>query len=227
MKVLLIEDHADLARSISDYLVRENYICELANTFDKAREKLALFQYDCILLDIMLPDGNGIALLKLIKKEGIESSVIIISAQNSLDFKITGLDEGADDFITKPFPLPELHSRIKAVMRRKSPEKNNVLTFNEISVDLLALECSIHDKPVNLTKKEINLLIYFLNNQNRMLSRQAIATHLWGDYTDNLDSVDFVYQHLKNLRKKMMDAGAKEYISTVYGFGYKWNNSGK
>jgi DNA-binding response OmpR family regulator len=227
MKLLLVEDHADLAKSITDYLVKENYICELANTFDKAREKLVLFKYDCILLDIMLPDGNGINLLRLIKKDGIESSVIIISAQNTLDFKITGLDEGADDFITKPFPLPELHSRIKAVMRRKSPEKNNLLSFNEISVDLIALECSVHEKSVNLTKKEINLLIYFLNNQNRMLSRQAIATHLWGDYTDNLDSVDFVYQHLKNLRKKLVDAGGNDYISTVYGFGYKWNDSGK
>jgi DNA-binding response OmpR family regulator len=119
MKLLLIEDTIELARSITGYLTQENYICELAHTFDEAREKLVLFTYDCIILDIMLPDGNGINLLKLIRKEGIESNVLIISAQNALDFKIAGLDEGADDYITKPFPLPELHSRIKAVMRRK------------------------------------------------------------------------------------------------------------
>ncbi|MGY0040972.1 response regulator transcription factor [Pedobacter sp. NJ-S-72] len=164
----------------------------------------------------MLPDGNGINLLKLIKKEGIESSVIIISAQNALDFKITGLDEGADDYITKPFPLPELHSRIKAVMRRKVPGKNHQLTFAEITVDLQLLECQVNETPISLTKKEINLLIYLINNQGRVLTRQAIAEHLWGDYTDNLDSVDFVYQHIKNLRKKITDAGGVDYISVQF-----------
>ncbi|WP_343604564.1 response regulator transcription factor [Fluviicola sp.] len=227
MKFLLVEDHADLAKSITSYLGKENYICEWVNSFDAAREKLSLYSYDCILLDIMLPDGDGIDLLKLIQKKEIDSSIIIISAQNSLDFKVKGLDEGADDFITKPFPLPELHSRIKAVMRRKSPEKNKFIVFEEITVDLLAQECLVNGKKINLTRKEFNLLLFFLNNQNRMLSRQAIATHLWGDYTDNLDSVDFVYQHLKNLRKKIVDAGGKDYVSTVYGFGYKWNDSGK
>ncbi|KIO76824.1 transcriptional regulator [Pedobacter lusitanus] len=223
MKLLLVEDTPELAKSIADYLRQENYICEIAKTFDQAREKLVLFTYDCIILDIMLPDGNGINLLRLIKKEGIESSVIIISAQNALDFKITGLDEGADDYITKPFPLPELHSRIKAVMRRKVPGKNQQLTFAEITIDLQLLECQINETPLSLTKKEINLLIYLINNQGRVLTRQAIAEHLWGDYTDNLDSVDFVYQHIKNLRKKITDAGGVDYISTVYGFGYKLN----
>lgn len=223
MKLLLVEDHAELAASIVAYLVQEHYICELAGTFDEAREKLALFTYDCIILDIMLPDGNGINLLKLLRKEGTDSSILIISAQNALDFKITGLDEGADDYITKPFPLPELHSRIKAVMRRKNPGRNNLLQSGEISIDLQSLECRVHDKLLNLTRKEINLLIYFINNKGRVLTRQAIAAHLWGDYTDNLDSVDFVYQHVKNLRKKITDAGGTDYISTVYGFGYKFN----
>ncbi|MFA6056589.1 MAG: response regulator transcription factor [Taibaiella sp.] len=223
MKLLLIEDTVELAKSIAGYLTQENYICEVAHSFDEARDKLVLFSYDCIILDIMLPDGNGINLLKLIRKEGIESSVLIISAQNALDFKITGLDEGADDYITKPFPLPELHSRIKAVMRRKSPGKNNQLTFSEITVHLQSLECMVNDTILNLTRKEINLLIYFINNQGRVLTRQAIAAHLWGDYTDNLDSVDFVYQHVKNLRKKITDAGGNDYISTLYGVGYKFS----
>lgn len=221
MKILLVEDHAELARSIVGYLGQEHCICEVAGTFDEAREKLALFSYDVVLLDIMLPDGNGISLLKLLRKEGIESSVIIISAQNALDFKLTGLSEGADDYITKPFPLPELHARIKAIMRRRSAHKNNVLTFQDITADLESMECRIKGKLLSLTRKETNLLLYFINNKGRMLTRQAIAAHLWGDYTDNLDSVDFVYQHVKNLRKKITDAGGKDYISTVYGFGYK------
>jgi DNA-binding response OmpR family regulator len=222
MKLLLIEDTIELAKSIAGYLTQENYLCEVAHTFEEAREKLMLFTYDCIILDIMLPDGNGIHLLKLIRKEGIESSVLIISAQNALDFKITGLDEGADDYITKPFPLPELHSRIKAVMRRKNPGKGNVLTFSEITVHLQSLECFVNETELTLTRKEINLLIYLINNQGRVLTRQAIAVHLWGDYTDNLDSVDFVYQHVKNLRKKITDAGGSDYISTLYGVGYKF-----
>ena len=222
MKLLLIEDTIELAKSITGYLTQENYICEVAHTFDEAREKLVLFTYDCIILDIMLPDGNGINLLKLIRKEGIESSVLIISAQNALDFKIAGLDEGADDYITKPFPLPELHSRIKAVMRRKSPGKSSQLVFSEITVELQSLECTVNETLLNLTRKEINLLIYFINNKGRVLTRQAIAVHLWGDYTDNLDSVDFVYQHVKNLRKKITDAGGSDYISTLYGVGYKF-----
>lgn len=222
MKILLIEDTTELAKSIVRYLVQENYICELAQTFDQAREKLALFTYDCILLDIMLPDGNGMNLLRLIRAEAIDSSVLIISAQHALDFKLAGLDEGADDYITKPFPLPELHSRIKAVTRRKSPGKNNVLTFSEITVHQESLECQVNNEILTLTKKEIYLLIYFITNQGRVLSRQAIAAHLWGDYTDNLDSVDFVYQHVKNLRKKITDAGGNDYISTIYGVGYKF-----
>ncbi|AWG26322.1 response regulator transcription factor [Flavobacterium kingsejongi] len=221
MKLLLVEDNPELIKSMADYLVHENNICEMAHTFEEAREKLVLFTYDCIILDIMLPDGNGINLLKLIKKEGLESSVIIISAKNSLDFKITGLDEGADDYITKPFPLPELYSRIKAVTRRNSKTASQLLQFNEITIDLLSMETHINGQAVTLTRKETNLLIYFLNNQNRILSRQAIAAHLWGDYTDNLDNFDFVYQHVKNLRKKITDAGGEDYISTVYGLGYK------
>jgi DNA-binding response OmpR family regulator len=225
MKLLLVEDNVELIKSMADYLVHENNICEMAHTFEEAREKLVLFTYDCIVLDIMLPDGNGINLLRLIKKEEIESSVIIISAKDSLDFKITGLDEGADDYITKPFPLPELYSRIKAVTRRNSKgTSSNILQFNEIIIDLLSMETKINDKSIILTRKETNLLIYFLNNQNRILSRQAIAAHLWGDYTDNLDNFDFVYQHVKNLRKKITDAGGQDYISTVYGLGYKISN---
>lgn len=223
MKLLLVEDNPELRKSISEYLINEHYICEVASNFDEARDKLILYSYDCIILDIMLLDGNGIDLLKLLRKEGNDSSVIIVSAKNTLDFKIIGLDAGADDYITKPFPLPELFSRIKAVMRRKNSTLSSKLEYNEISVDLQSLEVLVSGKALLLTKKETNLLIYFINNKNRVLSRQTIASHLWGDYTDNLDNFDFIYQHVKNLRKKIVDAGGEDYISTVYGLGYKFS----
>jgi DNA-binding response OmpR family regulator len=223
MKLLLVEDNIELLNSMADYLVHENNICEVARTFDEAREKITLFSYDCIILDIMLPDGNGIDLLKFLKKSDVESAVIIISAKNSLDFKVKGLDEGADDYITKPFPLPELYSRIKAVTRRHGL-KGAKVEFNEISVDISSMETKINGIDIILTRKETNLLLYFLNNINRVLSRQAIASHLWGDYTDNLNNFDFVYQHVKNLRKKITDAGGEDYIKTIYGLGYKISN---
>lgn len=222
MKILIIEDHKELATNITDYLKKEDYVCEVASTANEALEKIELFEYDCILLDLMLPDGNGLEVLKHIKNYSPSASVIIVSAKNSLDTKLAGLDDGADDYITKPFSLPELHSRIKAVLRRKTPETNRILSFNEISIDLESKECKINEQLLNLTKKELNLLIYFINNQNRMLSKQAIASHLWGDYTYSIDNIDFVYQHLKNLRRKIIDAGGKDYLQTVYGLGYKW-----
>ncbi|AZA78037.1 DNA-binding response regulator [Chryseobacterium sp. G0186] len=222
MKILIIEDHKELAANTTDYLKKEDYVCEIASNAKEALEKIELFEYDCILLDLMLPDGHGLELLKHIKNEIPQASVIIVSAKNSLDTKLTGLDDGADDYITKPFSLPELHSRIKAVLRRKTPETNRHLHFNEITIDLESKECKINNQLLTLTKKELNLLIYFINNQNRMLSKQAIASHLWGDYTYSIDNIDFVYQHLKNLRKKIIDAGGKDYLQTVYGLGYKW-----
>lgn len=223
MKLLLVEDHHELAMNIINFLTQENYVCEWATTLTQGKDLLSMFEYECILLDITLPDGTGISLLQHIKNTYPNAKIIIISAQNSLDYKILGLDSGADDYITKPFPLPELHSRIKAVMRRNT--KDNVsdsLTFNEIFINLQSMECKVHNQALNLTKKELNLLIYFINNKNRVLSRQAIAIHLWGDYTYNLDNVDFIYQHLKNLRRKISEAGGTDYVQTVYGLGYKW-----
>lgn len=223
MKLLLVEDHNELAMNIINFLTQENYVCEWATTIAQAEDLLTMFDYECILLDITLPDGTGISLLQRVKKTYPNAQVIIISAQNSLDYKILGLDSGADDYITKPFPLPELHSRIKAVMRRSQKDQiSDILTFNEISIDMQSMECKVNGVILNLTKKELNLLIYFINNKNRVLSRQAIAIHLWGDYTYNLDNVDFIYQHLKNLRRKISEAGGTDYVQTVYGLGYKW-----
>lgn len=226
MKIILVEDHKELASNIINFLQQENYICEWAPNLSQARDMLSMFEYDCVLLDITLPDGSGMTLLNEIKSLYISTKVIIISAQNSLDYKILGLDSGADDYITKPFPLPELHSRIKAVMRRGNIDTaEELLVFNEIMINMHSMECKIGDTVINLTKKEINLLIYFINNKNRVLSRQAIAIHLWGDYTYNLDNVDFIYQHLKNLRRKISESGGNDYVKTIYGLGYKWSDN--
>ncbi len=225
MKVLVIEDSKEIASSLHDFLAREGYICELAYTFDEARTKLSLFTYDCILLDIMLPDGNGLELLKFIRGENIQSGVLIISAKDALDDKVTGLEVGADDYITKPFHLPELHARLRAIYRRKQLAGSSMITFNEISLNTDTLEATVNDTLLEITRKEFDLLLYLIVNKNRVLSRQSIATHLWGDYTDNLANFDFVYQHIKNLRKKISAANGADYIATVYGLGYKFNAS--
>lgn len=223
MKVLVVEDSKEIAGSVHDFLAREGYICELAYHFYEAREKLSLFTYDCILLDIMLPDGNGLELLKLIKEEHIQSGVLIISAKDALDDKVDGLEGGADDYMTKPFHLPELHARLRAIYRRKKLAGSNIITFNEITLNTDTLDAMVNGMLLDITRKEFELLLYLIVNKNRVLSRQSIATHLWGDYTDNLANFDFVYQHIKNLRKKISTANGADYIDTVYGLGYKFN----
>ena len=225
MKVLIVEDNADLARNIQDFLVSEGYVCEWSSTREQALEKLNAFQYDCVVLDIMLPDGSGLTVLDHIKEYKIKSNVLIISAKNSLDDKIQGLDLGADDYLTKPFHLPELNARLRAIYRRNALEGDNIVRFNEIELNTSSMEARVNDTLLELTKKEFDLLLYFLINKNRILTRQSLAEHLWGDYTDNLANFDFVYQHVKNLRKKINAANGKDYIGTVYGIGYKFDTS--
>jgi DNA-binding response OmpR family regulator len=171
----------------------------------------------------MLPDGDGIELLKQIKSKKIKSSILIISAKNALDDKINGLELGADDYLTKPFHLSELHARLRAIHRRKNFDNDQSVHFNEIYLNTQTFEAKVNNVTLELTKKEFDLLLYFLSNKNRILSRQSIAEHLWGDYVDSLDNFDFVYQHVKNLRKKITQANGKDYIGTVYGVGYKFN----
>jgi DNA-binding response OmpR family regulator len=221
----VVEDSREIASSVHDFLAREGYICELAYSFDDAQEKLSLFSYDCILLDIMLPDGNGLGLLRFIRSEKIQSGILIVSAKDAMDDKILGLEGGADDYITKPFHLPELHARLRAVYRRKHLAGSNIISFNEITLDTDTLEAKVNNTLLDITRKEFDLLLYLIVNKNRVLSRQSIATHLWGDYTDNLANFDFVYQHIKNLRKKISAANGADYIDTVYGLGYKFNSS--
>jgi len=222
MKILIIEDENELADSISEYLLEENYLCEFASTFNQALGKIELFQYDCILLDIMLPDGNGMHILEELKRQGKQEGVIIISAKNALDDKIKGLQIGADDYLTKPFHLSELAARIYSVIRRKQFGNSNTVRQNELEIDLLAKTISVHNHPVILTKKEFDLLLYFFGNKNRVISKSTLAEHLSGDFADMLNNHDFVYAHIKNLKKKLNEAGCESYLKTVYGTGYKW-----
>ncbi len=224
MKVLIIEDNLELSKNMHNFLMQEGYICEISTNFHDAEDKLCSFLYDCIILDVMLPDGNGLDLLQLIRQKRIESNVLIVSAKNALDDKINGLDLGADDYITKPFHLSELHARIKAIYRRKNLGGDNKVRFHEISIDTDKIEVKVGEHALELTKKEFDLLLYLVINKNRVITRQSIAEHLWGDYTDTFDNFDFVYQHVKNLRKKLNVHCVKDYIETVYGLGYKFNS---
>ena len=222
MKILIIEDEIELAKSMIQYLSEEKYLCEVANTFTEAKDKIENFSYDCILLDISLPDGNGLNLLEELKSLGKQDGVIIISAKDSLDDKIRGLQIGADDYLTKPFHLSELNARIYSLMRRKQFNNNNIITQGKLEIDLLAKTVSTHQTIIPLTKKELNLLLYFIGNKNRVLSKSTLAEHLSGDFADMLDNHDFVYAHVKNLKKKLNEAGCDHYLKTVYGTGYKW-----
>jgi len=222
MKILIIEDEKELGRDIAKYLEEENYLCEFASTFKEALEKIETYIYYCILLDIMLPDGNGIQLLQELKKQNKQDGVIIISAKNALDDKIQGLQLGADDYLTKPFHFSELAARIFSVIRRKQFDNSNILMQNELKIDLIAKTVLVDNEQIDLTKTEIDLLLFFIGNKNRVISKSTLAEHLSGDFADMLDNHDFVYSHIKNLKKKLKNAGSKSYLKTVYGTGYKW-----
>ncbi|WP_298954225.1 response regulator transcription factor [uncultured Nonlabens sp.] len=221
MKYLIAEDEKELQQSIATYLSREANVCETASDYREASEKLELYDYDIVVLDINLITGSGLELLRKLKEQNKKCGVIIISANSSLDDKLEGLDLGADDYITKPFHLAELNSRIKAVLRRGQFGGNDSITFEEIRLDTLARSAYVNDKPITLTRKEYDLLLFFITNQGRVLSKAIIAEHLWGDDSDLLDNFDFIYVHINNLRKKLTKAGAK-YIQTAYGSGYKF-----
>lgn len=224
MKLLLVEDEKELALSIQKYLTGNNFVCEWANNAKAAIEKISVYDYDCILLDLMLPDGNGFDVLKELKQQNKAEGVIIISAKETLEIKIEGFNLGADDYLTKPFHLSELLVRVQALIRRKQFKGSNIVAFNEIRIDILSKAVKVNDTSIETTKKEIELLLYLIGNNNRVLSKSAIAEHLSGDMADMLDNHDFVYAHVKNLKKKLNDAGCGDYIKSVYGLGYKWKH---
>lgn len=222
MKILVIEDERDLSQNIVKYLSSDDYLCEQVFDVESALEKIALYCYDCILLDLSLPGGDGFDILKAIKQNNGNSGIIIISARNSLDDKINGIKIGADDFLAKPFSLPELSIRIYALLRRQQFQHHNVLKSNNIEIDLLLRTVIVDNQTVNLTKMEYDLLLFLIGNKNKVVSKNAIAEHLSGDMADMLDNHNFVYAHIKNLKSKLMNANDAKYIKTVYKIGYKW-----
>lgn len=221
MKILIVEDEPELLDSIERYLSKEGNICEASNNYKDASEKVCMYEYDCALVDIMLPDGSGLDLIDMLKREQSKCGIIVISAKNSLNDKITGLDLGADDYITKPFYMSELNSRVKSVIRRRVFDGNKSVSFNEIKILPDEKKVFVRDSEVSLTKKEFDILLYLISNTNRVLTKESIAEHIWGDFAESYDNFDFVYTHLKNLRKKLSDAGCKDYIKSIYGTGYK------
>ena len=223
MKILIIEDERALSEGIVSYLKAQEYICETAGDYHAAIEKTELYDYDCILLDITLPGGSGLDILKELKANNKADGVLIISAKNSLDDRIAGLNLGADDYLPKPFHLPELSARIAAIIRRRNFGGSNTISFNEIKIDTQARLAAVNKQALELTRKEYELLLYFLSNKGRVISKHAIAEHLWGDEMEG--NVDFIYTHIKNLRKKLQEAGGADYIRSVYGIGYKFSNA--
>jgi DNA-binding response OmpR family regulator len=219
VKILIIEDEEGLRESIAASLEKERFVIETAADFYAAREKIGVYDYDCILLDIMLPGGSGLKLLDELKQSDKAENVIIISAKDSLDDKLKGLGSGADDYLTKPFHIAELNARVKAVLRRKKLAGKNNIEIANISLDIAERELFVNGELVALNRKEFDVLNYFLLNKNRLVTKTALAEHVWGDNIDQADNFDFIYYQIKNLRKKLQFADIT--IEAVYGIGYK------
>ncbi|MDD4141192.1 MAG: response regulator transcription factor [Bacteroidales bacterium] len=221
MKILVVEDEPSLRDLMQAALKKERYVVEVAGNYQTALEKIELYDYDCILLDIMLPDGNGLTLLEKLKERQKRASVIIISAKDSLDDKVRGLELGADDYLPKPFHLAELQARIKSIIRRNNNQGNMLIEFGNIKINPSAFEVIIAGKHVELGKKEYDILSYFIYRANHIISKDVLAEAVWGDDIDQVDNFDFIYAQIKNIRKKMKEYGADSEIKSVYGFGYK------
>jgi DNA-binding response OmpR family regulator len=223
LKLLLVEDEPDLRAAIAAFLEEEGNTCEQAETLGIASEKLDIYVYDCLLVDIGLPDGNGLDLIRALKKQHPETGIIIISARNSLDDKITGLDLGADDYLPKPFNLTELNSRIKSVFRRLKFGGKKELLIDKLRILPENRQIFAGTEAVLLTRKEFDLLVFFISNPGRVLTKESIAEHLWGDFADSAGSFDFVYSQIKNLRRKLFEKTGTDYFQNIYGTGYSFN----
>lgn len=221
MKILIVEDNLKLLEAISEALSAEQFLCITTSSFDDAHEKLFLYTYDILIVDINLPGGSGLDLIRAIKKHNPSTGIIVISARNSLDNKIEGLELGADDYITKPFAMAELIARVKSLLRRRNFSGSDAVTIGDITIETTSRKVFVKDALIDLTKSEFDILLFFFSNPKRVLTRESIAEHIWGDNMDLLDSFDFIYSHIKNLRKKITAQGGKDLIKAVYGIGYK------
>ena len=224
MKILIVEDEVQMVENMTKNLLAEGYLVETASNFVQAQERIGVYEYDCILLDINLPDGNGLELLKIIKEKCLQDGVIIVSARDSLDDKLEGLDLGADDYLPKPFHMAELRARVKAVLRRKKFEGHDEMKIGNMSINTSNRTLFIENKEVELNRKEYDVLLYLASNKDRLVNKNALAEHVWGDNIDQADSFDFIYSQIKNLRKKLDFYSADIEIKAVYGIGYKMQN---
>jgi len=225
MKLLIIEDEISLRDSIQQYMESQGYLCETAGDFKEAMDKIDYYNYDCILVDIGIPMGSGLDIVKELKEIKSKSGIIIISARDAVDDKITGLQLGSDDYLTKPFHLSELNARVAAIIRRRHFDGEEKILFNEIEIYPAAKSVKVNDQYLEMTQKEYDLLIYFISNKGRVITKSALAQHIWGDHYDQPGSYDFLYTHIKNLRKKLIESGAVDYIKTMYGTGYKFTDN--
>lgn len=223
MKLLIVEDNLRLAGDMKQFLLDNDYIVEHAATMGEASEKISLYQYDLVIVDLGLPDGNGLELIGEVKEHQPDTGILILTARDVIEEKVKGLEEGADDYMTKPFHKAELNARIRSILRRNKFNRSNILQIRELKVDFAASQAYVNDIKLSLTKKEYDLLLYFMQNPDRVLTKESIAEHLWGDHIDQADSFDFIYNHIKNLRKKISGAGGKNYIQAMYSMGYKFS----
>ncbi len=221
MNLLIVEDEPELSQSIATYLFQNKFTCDTALDFSSANSKINAGEYSCIILDLSLPGGSGLELLRRLKKINKTEGVLIISAKNSLDDKIEGLELGADDYLTKPFHLAELSARVNAIIRRKSFDGNNSVVLDKLIINIADKTVMTENGVVELTRKEYELLLYFASNKNRVLTKESIIDHLWGNHAGMCDTYDIIYSHIKNLRKKLVESGCPDYIKAVYGMGYK------
>ncbi len=221
MKILVIEDNREFRELLVHSLRSERYVVETAEDYSSACSKVFIYEYDCILLDIMLPDGNGLDLLREASQRGLRLNVIILSAKDSVEDKVAGLQLGADDYLPKPFHLSELHARIRSLLRRVNQQVDNTMQIANLSIDTASYTVSVDGQAIELGRKEYDILMFLINRQGRLVEKQTLAEAVWGDFIDQADNFDFIYAQMKNLRKRLKEAGAQVEIKTVYGFGYK------
>jgi DNA-binding response OmpR family regulator len=222
MKILIVEDEIGILNSLTAYFAKSGYVCEVASTFREAEEKIEIYQYDCVILDITLPDGNGLDLLTQLKAARSKAGVLILSAKDSLDDRVKGLTLGADDYLPKPFHLTELNARLTSILRRLKFEGSTEVTVGNMHLDLEKRTVLVNGTPIVLKNKEYELLQFFISNQQRIVSKSSLAEHIWGDHIDQADSFDFLYSQIKNLRKKLTESQADHTIQALYGLGYKF-----
>ncbi len=226
MKLLIVEDNIELSEAIYSYMSSLDYICEAAYRYDDALLKVSMYEYDCILLDITLPGGgSGLSILKELVKKNREDCVVIISAKDSLEDRVLGLQLGADDYLIKPFHMEELAVRVFSVVRRKKFNGNNDVQYQLLTINLLEKRCYYDNVVVpQLSNKEFSLLVLFISSPHRIITKESIAEHLLGDNADMFDNFDCIYAHVKNLKRKLRQAGCVDYIKSIYGMGYKFND---